>query len=63
MRLYDALWVMAAADLKSSPEKREFGHALAVTPPLEQTVASPKGAAQTSSSHRRKVPRVKKPSK
>jgi hypothetical protein len=31
MRLYDALWALAAADLRTSLENREFGHVLAAT--------------------------------
>jgi hypothetical protein len=44
MRLYDALWKLAAADLRSSLENKECGKLSAATPRLEVAVASPDDA-------------------
>jgi hypothetical protein len=46
MRLYDALWTLAAADLKASLENRAFGKVSAATPQLEKPAARRNGKLQ-----------------
>jgi hypothetical protein len=45
VRLYDALWELAAADLKASLEDRKFSRVVAAAPQLEAVVSLPPGAA------------------
>ena len=58
MRLYDALWALAAADLKTSLENREFGHVSAATTRLEKAGATPKGNAPAITWQEWKAPRA-----
>lgn len=41
MHLYDALWTLAAADLKARLENKKVSHVLAAAPPLEAVVSLP----------------------
>jgi hypothetical protein len=63
MRLYDALWSLAAADLKANLENKEFLNMVAATSKLKKPATSPEGAARAAASQEWKAPNVEKPSK
>jgi hypothetical protein len=45
MRLYDALWALAAADLKARLEDQKFSRMHAAAPQLKVATSLPPGAA------------------